>query len=269
MKAFFNHLLFEFQTGIRNGTLLFMTYLFPLGFYLMVGFIMSAINPFFLESLIPAMIIFTILSSTLLGLPVFLVNSRMAGIFRSFKIYGVPNRSTLFIPGFATALHLAVIALIITLTAPLLFKAPLPTDWPGFLLTIVVSLVACTSLGLLIGVVSSNPGKQILWSQLIFLPSMLLGGLMFPYSMLPDAASKAARLLPATYAMNSFRGLGMGLEPWFNPYQSLILLGLSGIIAFELAVFLFSWETDNSTRKGHPVLAVLAMFFYVIGIFIF
>jgi len=45
MNAFINHFAFEFRTGIRNKQLLLMNYLFPLGFYLMMGVVMAEIIP--------------------------------------------------------------------------------------------------------------------------------------------------------------------------------------------------------------------------------
>ena len=86
MNAFAVHLSFEFRTGIRNRTLLLMNYLFPLGFFLMMGFIMPDLNPSFLPLMIPAMVVFAVLAATLLGLPEPLVNAREAGVFRSYKI---------------------------------------------------------------------------------------------------------------------------------------------------------------------------------------
>ena len=58
MTAFTTHFTFEFRTGIRNRSLLFLTYLFPLIFYLMMGFIMPSLNPMFLPGLVPAMVTF-------------------------------------------------------------------------------------------------------------------------------------------------------------------------------------------------------------------
>ncbi len=80
MKAFIHHFKFEFLAGIRNKQLLLLNYLFPLGFYLMLGFIMVEINPPFRENVVPAMVIFGILSATLLGIPDPLVNARENGI---------------------------------------------------------------------------------------------------------------------------------------------------------------------------------------------
>ncbi len=269
MKAFINHFAFEFRTGIRNKQLLLMNYLFPLGFYLMMGLIMPSINPLFRPTIIPALVVFGILAATLLGIPDPLVNAREHGILRSYKINGVPSLSILVIPALTTILHLAIVAAIITASAPLLFDAPLPVNWLNYVLIFLAMTLACAGLSVLIGVVSPSSRMTVLWSQLIFVPSMLLGGLMLPFSMLPEIAGKFAQLLPATHAMNAFNGLAMGGSADFSPWGSVIVLSVGGLLAFGLAVYLFSWDSRNTTRRGHPLLALLVLLPYVIGIFLF
>jgi ABC-2 type transport system permease protein len=268
MNAFIHHFTFEFRTGIRNKQLLLMNYLFPLGFYLMMGFIMAEINPLFREDIIPAMVVFGILAATLLGIPDPLVNARENGVFRSYKINGIPSISILTIPALTTILHLVIVALLITVTAPVLFNAPLPVNWINYAVIFVATAFACAGLSVLIGVVSPSSRMTVLWSQLVFVPSMLLGGLMLPYSMLPDLAGKFAQLLPATQAMNAFNGLAMGKVPAFSPWGSVSMLFISGVLAFGLAVYLFSWDSRNTTRRGHPLLALLVLLPYLVGIFL-
>lgn len=266
MSAFTTHFSFEFKTGIRNKNLLLMNYLFPLGFFLMMGFIMPEINPFFRETMIPAMVTFAILAATLLGLPDPLVNARETGIFRSYKINGVPALSILLIAGVTTGLHLAIVSLLITISAPFLFEANVPQNSLHFILTMVALVIACSGIGILIGVVSPSTRMTVLYSQIIFVPSMLLGGLMMPFDMLPESAQSVAQLLPATHAMNAFRGLAMGATADFSPWASIIMLTVSGLLAFFLALTLFSWDSRNSKRHGHPALALLALVPYLIGI---
>ena len=268
MNAFSHHLSFEFRTGIRNKNLLMLFYLFPLGFYLMMAVIMVGINPLFLEVLSPAMVIFAILAATMLGLPEGLVNGRETGIFRSYKINGVPAISIMAIPALTTALHLTIVAAIITITAPLLFDAPTPENWLNYVLVFIVTVIACSGLGVLIGVISANSRAAILWSQLIFIPSMLLGGLMIPYSLLPEAAQRVSLLMPSTHAMNAFNDLAMGRTSDFNPWASVLILFTSGLLALGLALYLFSWDSKNSTRRGHPALALLVLLPYIIGILV-
>jgi ABC-2 type transport system permease protein len=265
VKAFLNHFSFEFRTGIRNKTLLMLTYLFPILVYLLLGVLMTSVNPTFGETMIPAMVIFAILSGTLLSVPDSLVVARKAGIFRSYRINGVPATSILLIPLLSSLFHLLIVSAVITITAPLLFRAPIPVNWPGFIAVFVLTVIACAGLALLIGVISSNSQMTVLWAQIIFLPSMILGGLMLPTSILPSALSKFALLLPTTYAMNAFRGLAMNLKSDFNPLWSVFILFVGGLLSFALALYLFYWDdADLSNRRKTP-LGLLALLPYLAG----
>ena len=190
MNAFAAHFSFEFRSGVRNRMLLFLNYLFPLGLYLMLGFILIGLNPFFQEVIIPGMVVIAAMAAYLLGIPEPLVGAREAGILRSYKVNGVPPWSILSIPSLTTGVHTLIVAAIITVTAPLLFDAPLPVNWAGFLVSLLSIVVATAGMAVVIGVVSSNSRVVILWSQLIFIPSMLLGGIMIPYGELLPASPK-------------------------------------------------------------------------------
>jgi len=207
MKAMLHHGMFEFGSGLRNRAMLLLLYLFPLGFFLIAGSLMVGLNPGFRETLIPAMVVFALMAGCLLGLPDPIVAAREAGIFRSFKIHGVPAANILLLPGVATIVHLTLVAAIVTAVAPVLFDAPLPARFGAYLGVFVVAATAHAGLGLLIAVVSSSTRATTLWSQFVFLPSVMLGGLMVPSEMIPDTLAILARLLPATHAMNAMRGL--------------------------------------------------------------
>lgn len=268
MKAFINHLSFEFKTGIRNKALLIMNYLLPLGFFIMMGFVMGGIMPEFRNTMIPAMIVFAILSATLLGIPDPLVNAREKGIFRSYKINGVPAGSILIISILTSMVHCIITAVIIVVSAPLLFKAELPVSWLNFILVFLSMAFACSGLSVLIGVISPNSRASVLWSQLFFIPSNLLGGMMIPYTVLPDMAKKAAQILPPTHAMNAFNGLAMGYGCDYSPWASVLILVAGGAIAFVLAVILFNWDNHNTTKRKFRPLAILALLPYLIGIIV-
>lgn len=265
MNAFLSHFSFEFRTGIRNRALLFLTYLFPLLVYAIISSLMTAVNPIFLDTMIPAMIIFAVLSGTLLAMPDSLVTARKAGIFRSYRINGIPALSILLIPFLSTLIHLIIVSGIITFTAPLFFDAPLPVNWGGFLLTFLLVTAACASLSLLIGVISNSSQMTILWGQLIFLPSMLLGGLMMPSSTLPTGLARIGLLLPTTYAMRAFSGLAYNQRPEDGMLLPILILAASAVIAFVLALYLFTWDAPDSRQRKRMPLAVLALLPYILG----
>lgn len=268
MTAFAQHFAFEFKTGLRNPTQLFINYLFPLGFYAMMGLVMTKINPGFTEVLVPAMVVFTIMTGTILGLPNPLVESREAGIYRSYKINGVPALSILTIPVLTTIFHVLIASTLIVFTATPLFKGDAPIHWGAFVLVAVVTAFACSAFGALIGVISANSQATVLWSQLIFLPSMLIGGLTLPLSLLPKAIRPFSALLPTSHAMQAFLGLAYDQPTMLNPFVSVGVLLASGVLAFGLAIYLFNWDSRNQMRRGHPLLALLALTPFVISIFL-
>ncbi len=263
MKALFEHALFDFRDGIRNRHLLFLNYLFPLGLYLMLGSIMPGINPYFRDLMIPGMTIVAILAATLLGLPESLVNSRESGQFRSYWINGVPAAAVLLVPVFTTLLHLAIVTLLIAISAPLLFAAPTPADWPAFIGICLVGALTLAAIGLLIGVVSPNSRVALLWSQLLFVPSFLVGGFMFPGRLLPPVARALSHLMPATLIMDS---LSASLPEASGSSAPVLVLSCTGLAAFVLALYLFRWDRRYGTRHS-PLWAFLALLPPLAGVF--
>jgi ABC-2 type transport system permease protein len=269
MNAFVYHFGFEFRSSIRNRAKLVVNYLLPLGLYALMGPIMGPMIPGFREIMIPAMVGIGIMAATTLTLPEPLVTAREAGVFRSYKINGVPAFSILVIPAITTVVHILVVTVIICVTAPLLFKAVLPLNWLGFVLTALIMAFACAGLGLLISVVSPSSQVALLISNIIFIPSMVLSGMTgLPNNLLPTAIQKASQLLPATHGMNAFREISQGLEADFDPVGSLALLMISGVLSFMLAIYLFNWDRHNATRRAHPLFGLIALSPYIVGMFV-
>jgi len=66
--------------------------------------------------------------------------------------------------------------------------------------------------------------------------------------------------------MNAFNALAMGRVTDFSAWGSIVVLMTSGILAFALAVFLFSWDSRNASRRAHPLLGLLVLLPYIAGI---
>lgn len=255
MNAFLQHLAFEVRTGVRNRWLLFLNYALPWGFYLFLSTVMVSIDPGYRQNLIPVMVIFATLTGAVLGLPNPLVEAREAGVFRAARINGVPSVSLLAIPALGTTLHLAVTWAFIALTAPLLFRAAPPGNLAAFVLVCLLAAWAYTGLGLVIAVISANARVTPLWTQLVYLPSLLLGGLMIPPAVLPISLRRGGMLLPAWYAMDAFETL---------TWPPVVVLFAGGMVAYVLAVHLFAWDA-GSRRPGRLPLAALALLPYLAG----
>lgn len=266
MTAFLNHFTFEFKTGIRNPSLMLMNYLLPLGFFAMMGAVMVKINPTFGEILIPVMIVFTAMSTSLLGMPGPMVELRDAGVYRSYKVNGVPAISILIVPVLTTIFHSLIVSLVIILTANPLFGGLNPSNWSAMIWGTLLTAFTMGALGALIGVVATGVRSTVLLAQVIYLPSILLGNMMVPLAALPPSLQPLAGLFPSTYAMTVFQHYAYGLPTVYNPVVSLAVLFASIVISFALALYLFNWDSQNRTRRGHPLLAMLAILPFMIGI---
>src|SRR5699024_9408867 len=161
-------------------------YIFPLGFFFLIGTIMTKIQPEFKEQMIPAMILFTIMSSTLLTIPNAIVTARQSGIYRSYKIYGVNKFEIIGIITISTIIHIFMSSVVIYFFAHKIFEASKP-EKPLILIGICL-LYALINIGisLLIGILSNNTRVTTLWAQLIFIPSIVVGGIMLPLTNLPN-----------------------------------------------------------------------------------
>jgi ABC-2 type transport system permease protein len=265
MTAFASHFSFEFRTGLRDRPLLLMNYLFPLSFYVVVSLLMTQLDPTFRPNIIPTMVVFVTLTSLILGLPNPMVSAREAGIFRSYRVNGVPALSVILVPALTTAIHALIASLVVTFTAPVIFQAPLPVSWGGFVLFLVLTILVMAGLGVLIGVISTSTRITILWSQLIFLPSIIIGGLMVPRSALTGALAKIGSLMPSTYSVQIYDTLVRGTGGDAKVILSVVVLLAGGILAFALASYLFSWDSHNTTRRGSAWLASVVAVPFVIG----
>ncbi len=264
MTAFFNHLAYDFRTGLRDKSLMLMNYLFPLFFYVLMGLLMGNINPGYRETMVPASILVAMMAGMVLGLPNPVVAARDSGIFRSFKINGVPAFSIVIIPVLGVTLHMLIVSAIITLTSRPFFGGRLPVDGLAFVGVLLASALALAGAGMLIGVIASNSRATVLLGQTIFLPSMILGGVMMPSSLLPEGLKRVAMLLPTGYAMSAFNGFSLGLEAAYSPLWSVVILLAGGLIALSLAVILFQWDSHNKRRLS-PYFGFLALLPYLLG----
>ena len=269
MNAFAIHFAFEFRAGLRNRSPAADELPVAAGLLLPDGAGDGRDQPRLPRALVPAMVVFAALSGALLGLPDPLVTAREAGIFRTYRINGVPALSILVIPALTTVLHIAIASTLIVATAAPLFGGVLPSNWAAFVLIALLTVFTFGALGALIGVVSANSRATVLWSQLIFLPSMLLGGLMMPLSLLPPSVLVVSALLPPAQAMQAFMGLAYGQETVLNPTVCIGVLAATAVLAFGLAIYLFNWGSGQpGPGSGHPALALLVLLPGIIALFV-
>jgi ABC-2 type transport system permease protein len=265
MSAFTHHLSYDLKTGVRDRSKLLMFYLFPFVFFFVVGGFMVQINPGFRQTMLPGMVLFAFMSSVLLSLPNGLVQARESGVFRSYRINGVPSASILAAPVIGALVHMVVVSLVIVFAGTRLYGGVPPASVPGFVAAALLSFLAYAGLGTLIGVAAGNANVSILISQLLYIPSILLGGIMVPASVMPPAFRRIGLLLPASHAMRVFTGLAYRGSP---QAASLVVLGASVGLSFVLSALIFEWDSRSAQPSRKAWAALLILVPYVVSIFL-
>ncbi|MBI9107346.1 MAG: ABC transporter permease [Spirochaetales bacterium] len=248
MKAFILHFIFETKSGFRKKQQLFLNYFFPLGFFLMMGAIMPQLNPLFLDDMIPAMLIFSVMASTFLGIPDPIVNDRTSGIYRGYRVNRVPSIFLISLPVLSSVIHMLIMSTVILILSPLLFGAPFPASILPILPLLLLTVFCCAGISVLIGVISTSTRAATMLSQVFFIPSMIIGGLMIPYKMLPPSVQPFALFLPSTHSMNLFKTFMYQTEASISPAVSIAVLTGTGTAALILSLIFFRWDNrkDNS-----------------------
>ena len=198
MNGFLYGVTLQWKLDIRSKSLLVTCYVVPLIFFLLMGGIFTSVMPEMRSTLIPSMIVMSVSMGAFLGLPPSLVETYGSDVKKVYKANGVPlylGLVTMFLSAFV---HLMISCAIILLLAPILFEAALPVQLPFFFLALVMYIIVSLSIGSILGLVVKNQAKLTMIAQLVFLPSIMLSGIMFPIDLLPDFLEAIGRIFPAS-----------------------------------------------------------------------
>jgi len=206
MKAFMYNVFLQWKLDLRNKGVLLTYYIVPLIFYLFMGAIFTSVNPVSRDTLIQAMIVFNISMGAFLGTPVQVAELYKNDLKKAYRVGGIPISASGAITLISGLLHLIITSMIIYITAPLLFDAPTPIS-NMFLLSLITFIIASLMIGLLLGLFVKDFTKVAMYAQGIFLPSLMLSGIMFPASLLPSFLEYIGYIFPATWGYKSMVGL--------------------------------------------------------------
>ena len=211
MNCFLYSLVLQWKLDIRSKSLLVTFYIVPLIFFLIMGGIFASVMPEMGSTLIQSMIVMSVSMGAFLGLPSSLVEIYGSDIKKIYNANGVPIYLGLVTILLSAFVHLMMTCIVILLLAPILFKASLPTQLPIFLLSLTIYIIVSLSIGCILGLTLKNQAKLTMLAQLVFLPSIMLSGIMFPISLLPDFLQVIGHVFPAYWGYRLMLDKGLRL----------------------------------------------------------
>ena len=118
-------------------------------------------------------------------------------------------------------------------------------NWPGALLVLAFSGLGILSASYLLVLEKGNP---VSWA-VIGLPSVV-GGMMYPVSVLPRWLQYVARLIPVTYSLEGMRAAILGHATFVELWPSLVALLIFAALLLPMSVIVFSWALRRTKITG-------------------
>ena len=199
MGAFLYGIYLQWKLDIRSKTLLITCYIVPLLFFAIMGGIFTSVMPEARYTLIQSMTVFGVTMGALIGLPPSLVEIYSSDIKKVYKANGVPLYLGLILTNISAYIHLFIMSIILYIAAPLAFNAEIPENPMLYFASLAIFIAVSLSIASIIGLVVKDQAKTSMVSIIIFLPSIMLSGIMFPIELLPKAFEAIGKIFPATW----------------------------------------------------------------------
>ena len=199
MRAFLYGVFLQWKLDMRSKTLLITCYIVPLLFFAVMGGIFTSVMPQAKDTLIQSMTVFGVTMGALIGLPPSLVEIYSTDIKKVYKANGVPLYLGLVLTTISAYIHLFIMSVILYFAAPLAFNAEIPDNPERYFISLAVFIAVSLSIASIIGLAVKDQAKTSMVSIIVFLPSILLSGIMFPIDLLPKAFQTAGKIFPASW----------------------------------------------------------------------
>lgn len=203
MQAFLYGIYIQWRIDIRNKEALLFYYLVPLLFYGFVGsFFLSIMKDFgFGDTMIVSMSIFGITMGGILGSGIPVCNHYGTALRKAYQVQNIPFWVYAVQNYVSACIHLLLMVSVILVTAPFLFQVYLSISILQFYISMFLYASLCIWISSFLGLIFQTSNKLTMGAQCIFLPSILLSGIMMPADVLDGPFLMISKIIPATWIL--------------------------------------------------------------------
>ncbi len=263
MKAYLALIRMNLRLALRERSVIFFNYFFPLLFFFAFAQFMGASTGGSVMTRIVAMVlVIGILGSGLFGAGMRSVMERETGILRRYKVTPI-SPLPILVASLVTGwlLYLPALALIFTLSH-YFYGMPWPARPFSLLLLITLGCFAFRAIGLIIAAVANSMAESNILIQILYMPMIFLSGATIPLSSMPVTAQIISQFLPASYLNSGVQHVLLRSKGLTSNLESVGALALTTVLATLISMKLFRWEKEEKlpNKSKAWVLAVLLPF---------
>jgi len=188
---------------------------------------------------VPILVAFVLAMLALNVLPPVLAGYRESGVLRRLRTTPVGPVRVLAVQLVLTLLTAAVSVTALLLVARFAYGVALPRLMAAFLLSVLLSTLALTALGLLVAGAAPGGRSANALGAALFYPMIFLGGLFLPIPTMPAALRHISHVSPIGAAVTAMQDATNGHWP---AWLTLITLLAWAVAAAGAAARFFRWE---------------------------
>jgi imidazolonepropionase-like amidohydrolase/ABC-type multidrug transport system permease subunit len=262
MKAYLALIKIDLKLALRQRSVIFFNYLFPLIFFFVFAQALHADQGGMITQVVTMVSVIGILGNGLFGAGVRAVQERENNILRRYKvapISPVPLLVASMVTGLLTYLPYIVLMLVL---AHFRYGMVFPSNVISVLLFASFGLVAFRAVGLTVASVVNSMQESAIITQVLYMSMLFLSGASFPITMFPKWLLTLTQFIPATYLVSGLQGIMLRGESVAKNGPAVGALCLTTAVAMFVSVKLFRWEKEEKIKTSAKLwlLAVLAPF---------
>jgi ABC-2 type transport system permease protein len=245
MGGFWRLVFTEFKLLMREPLLMFWALVFPVGLLIVLGSLVpdkpehSLGGLRFIVAYTPVLMLFTLTLLAMSAMPSTLASYRDKGYLKRLATtpVGAPR---LLAAQLVLVLGLSVcLVALIVLVSHFAFNVPLPSQFAGFVLSILLTIGAVASLGLLVAALAPSQRVAGAAGSLLFFPLMFFAGLWVPQQEMGHTLRTISQYTPLGAAVPSIQSAEAGNWP---SATHLIVLAVYTVVLCRIAIRLFRWD---------------------------
>jgi imidazolonepropionase-like amidohydrolase/ABC-type multidrug transport system permease subunit len=265
MKPYLALIANDLRLALRDRSVIFFNYLFPLIFFFAFGGLFHAERaPGAATTVVTMVLVMGVLGNGLFGAGMRAVMDREAGILRRFKVAPIsplPVLTAALVTGWL--LYLPNIVTIIGL-AHLVWGMPLPARPLSLFVLLSIGVFAFRAIGLIIAAVANSVAESNILIQILYMPMMFLSGATIPIAVLPAWAQSFATFMPPFYLVSGVQGILQREESLAANRAALAALLITLGVATFVAKQLFRWEKEQPIKPAAKAWVAAALVPFVL-----
>jgi imidazolonepropionase-like amidohydrolase/ABC-type multidrug transport system permease subunit len=264
LKSYLALITSDLRLAMRQKSVLFFNYLFPLLFLVIFAqFMGGGGDSGGMTRILTLVLILGILGNGLFGAGVRAVQDRESNILRRYKVTPIGAIHILVAQVVTGWLIFMPFVVGIFALAHFAYAMPWPSAMVSILIFATLGILAFRAIGMIIAAAANSMQESQIIVQLIYLPMLLLSGATFPASFFPPWLATVVQFLPATYLVNGFQAMMLRNEGMKENWLAELSLVLTIVVGLFIATKLFRWEKEEKIKSSAKlwILAVLLPFF--------